>query len=195
MTVLFPTHRTTGPIATDSRVAIRPATELTSMTRYRGGTYSHTVEKIIFIDGNWARTDLIRLNPNVPAYSLDFTGVSPRHPSRYQLGTWSELSHLRGFGQGGRGRLDPATLLSPAAHRRAEPSPARRRLSDRAGQHQRARSDRRDPGRDLVSDQRAGPGHPTAQRSGRRASRPRVGHHVRIRQRTSTRRLFGVFRV
>jgi TQXA domain-containing protein len=99
MTALFPTHRTAGPIATDSRVAIRPATELTSMTRYRGGTYSHTVEKIAFTDGSWARTDLIRLNPNVPAYSLDFTGVSPRHPSRYQPGTWSDLPHLRASGK------------------------------------------------------------------------------------------------
>jgi TQXA domain-containing protein len=99
MTVLFPTRRAAGPIATDSRVAIRPATELTSMTRYRGGTYSHTVEKIAFTDGSWARTDLIRLNPNVPAYSLDFAGVSPRHPSRYQLGTWSELPHLRASGK------------------------------------------------------------------------------------------------
>ncbi len=99
MTILFPTHRTAGPIATESRVAIRPATELTSMTRYRGGTYSHTVEKIAFTDGSWARTDLIRLNPNVPAYSLDFTGVSPRHPSRYQPGTWSDLPHLRASGK------------------------------------------------------------------------------------------------
>ena len=99
MTVLFPTHRTARRIATTSCVAIRPATELSRLTRYRGGTYSHTVEKVIFIDGSWARTDLIRLNPNVPAYSLDFAGVSPRHPSRYQLGTWSELSHLRASGK------------------------------------------------------------------------------------------------
>ena len=99
MTVLFPSHRTAGPTAIRSRVAIRPATELSRLTRYRGGTYSHTVEKVIFIDGSWARTDLIRLNPNVPAYSLDFTGVSPHHPSRYQLGTWSELSHLRASGK------------------------------------------------------------------------------------------------
>jgi TQXA domain-containing protein len=99
MTVLFPAHGTAAPIATDSRVAIRPATELTSMTRYRGGTYSHTVEKIAFTDGSWARTDLIRLNPNVPAYSLDFTGVSPLHPSRYAPGTWSELPHLRASGK------------------------------------------------------------------------------------------------
>ena len=57
--------------------------------------------------------DLIRFNPNVPAYSLDFTGVSPRHPSRYQPGTWSELPHLSRVWQRGRGRLDPAALLSP----------------------------------------------------------------------------------
>jgi TQXA domain-containing protein len=94
MTLLFSSHGTTGRIATDSRVAVRPATELSRLIRYRGGTYSHTVEKVIFIDGSWARTDLIRLNPNVPAYSLDFTGVPPSHPSRYQPGTWSELPHL-----------------------------------------------------------------------------------------------------
>ncbi|PJE20383.1 MAG: TQXA domain-containing protein, partial [Mycobacterium sp.] len=41
------------------------------MTRYRGGTYSHTVDKIVFTDGSTARTDLIRLNPNLQAYSLD----------------------------------------------------------------------------------------------------------------------------
>jgi TQXA domain-containing protein len=99
MTVLFPTHRTAGRIATAGRTAIRPATELSRLTRYRGGTYSHTVEKVIFTDGNSARTDLIRLNPNVPAYSLDFTGVSPCHPSRYQPGTWSELPHLRASGK------------------------------------------------------------------------------------------------
>src|SRR6185437_3933817 len=55
-------------------------------------------EKVVFADGSSARTDLIRLNPNVPAYSLDFTGVAPRHPSRYQPGTWSELAHLRASG-------------------------------------------------------------------------------------------------
>jgi TQXA domain-containing protein len=98
MTILFSHPRTTGRIATDRRVSVRPATELSRMTRYRGGTYSHTVEKVFFTDGNSARTDLIRLNPNVPAYSLDFTGIAPRHPSRYQPGTWSELAHLRASG-------------------------------------------------------------------------------------------------
>jgi TQXA domain-containing protein len=65
------------------------------MTRYRGGTYSHTVDKIVFIDGTTARTDLIRLNPNLQAYSLDFTGIAPHHPSPYRLGAWSALPHLR----------------------------------------------------------------------------------------------------
>ena len=68
------------------------------MTRYRGGTYSHTVDRIVFTDGSWARTDLIRLNPNVPAYSLDFTGIAPHYPSRYQPGSWSELPHLLASG-------------------------------------------------------------------------------------------------
>jgi len=34
----------------------RPATELTRMTRYRGGTYSHTVDTIMFTGGTCART-------------------------------------------------------------------------------------------------------------------------------------------
>lgn len=98
MTILFSSRGTTGRIASERRLSVRPATELSRLTRYRGGTYSHTVEKVVFTDGSSARTDLIRLNPNVPAYSLDFTGVSPRHPSRYQPGTWSELPHLRASG-------------------------------------------------------------------------------------------------
>jgi TQXA domain-containing protein len=99
MTVLPLTDRAVARVATDSRVVVRPAAELTHMTRYRGGTYSHTVDKVVFTDGSWARTDLIRLNPNVHAYSLDFTGIAPHHPSRYQPGTWSELPHLRASGQ------------------------------------------------------------------------------------------------
>jgi TQXA domain-containing protein len=99
MTILPLTDRAAAHVATDSRVVVRPATGLTHMTRYRGGTYSHTVEKIVFTDGSSARTDLIRLNPNVHAYSLDFTGIAPHHPSRYHLGTWSELPHLLASGQ------------------------------------------------------------------------------------------------
>lgn len=95
MTILFSSNGTTARVTTDTRISVRPATELSRMTRYRGGTYSHTVEKVVFTDGSSARTDLIRINPNVPAYSLDFTGVSPSHPSRYQPGTWSELPQLR----------------------------------------------------------------------------------------------------
>ena len=68
------------------------------MTRYRGGTYSHTVDKIVFTDGTSARTDLIRLNPNLQAYSLDFTGIAPTRPSRYRLDAWSALPHLRDRG-------------------------------------------------------------------------------------------------
>ena len=98
MTILFSSHAATGRLTSKRRVAVRPATELSRLTRYRGGTYSHTVEKVVFADGTAARTDLIRLNPNVPAYSLDFTGVSPHHPSRYQPGTWSDLPHLRASG-------------------------------------------------------------------------------------------------
>ncbi|MGO8939702.1 MAG: thioester domain-containing protein [Mycobacterium sp.] len=82
-------------VATRQRILVRPAIELTRMTRYRGGTYSHTVDTIVFTDGTRARTDLIRLNPNLHAYSLDFTGIAPHHPSPYRLGNWSALPHLR----------------------------------------------------------------------------------------------------
>jgi TQXA domain-containing protein len=95
MTVLSIPSRALTPVATRRRVLARPATQLPDMTRYRGGTYSHTVDRIVFSDGTTARTDLIRLNPNVDAYSLDFTGIAPHIPSRYRLGTWSALPHLR----------------------------------------------------------------------------------------------------
>jgi TQXA domain-containing protein len=65
------------------------------MTRYRGGTYSHTVDTIVFTDGSSARTDLIRLNPNIEAYSLDFTGHAPTKPSHYRAATWSAVPNLR----------------------------------------------------------------------------------------------------
>lgn len=94
MTVLSITSRTTAPVKTRRRVLVRPATEVTRMTRYRGGTYSHTVDTVVFADGSRARTDLIRLNPNLRAYSLDFCGIAPDRPSRYRLGTWSALPHL-----------------------------------------------------------------------------------------------------
>ena len=67
----------------------------TRMTRYRGGTYSHTVDTIHFVDGTSARTDLIRLNPNIDAYSLDFTGHAPTRPSHYRAATWSAVPRLR----------------------------------------------------------------------------------------------------
>src|SRR5947209_7145331 len=95
MTVLSMPNRALAQVATRRRVLVRPATEVTRMTRYRGGTYSHTVDRVVFSDGSSARTDLIRLNPNLLAYSLDFTGIAPHLPSRYLLGTWSALPHLR----------------------------------------------------------------------------------------------------
>jgi len=94
MTVMSIPTRASAQVASRPRIVVRPTTELTHMTRYRGGTYSHTVDRIVFTDGSWARTDLIRLNPNVHAYSLDFAGIAPHHPSRYQPGSWSELPHL-----------------------------------------------------------------------------------------------------
>ncbi|OBI39034.1 TQXA domain-containing protein [Mycobacterium sp. E1386] len=98
MTVLSIPTRASAPVETRRRVLVRPATEVARMTRYRGGTYSHTVDTIVFADGSSARTDLIRVNPNLHAYSLDFFGVAPHGPSRYGLGSWSALPHLHSRG-------------------------------------------------------------------------------------------------
>lgn len=71
------------------------------LSRVRGGTYSSTVAKIVFTDGQSALTDLIRLNPGVDSYSLDFTGASPRQIAHYAPSTWpaahpaSERTHER----------------------------------------------------------------------------------------------------
>ncbi len=77
------------------RIQPTPGVDLSRMTRYRGGTYSHTVDTIVFTDGTTARTDLIRLNPNIDAYSLDFAGIAPGRPSRYAADTWAAVPHLQ----------------------------------------------------------------------------------------------------
>lgn len=84
-----------APVAVRRRVSPTPSVDLSRMTRYRPGTYSHTVDTIVFADGTSARTDLIRLNPNIEAYSLDFAGVAPSRPSRYRADTWSAVPHLQ----------------------------------------------------------------------------------------------------
>lgn len=98
MSVLSIPTRAVAPVMSRSRAEVRPRGELAQLTRYKSGTYSHTVDRVVFTDGSWARTDLIRLNPNVPAYSLDFTGIAPHNPSRYEPGSWSELPHLLASG-------------------------------------------------------------------------------------------------
>ncbi|WP_374025399.1 TQXA domain-containing protein [Mycobacterium sp. HNNTM2301] len=95
MTVLSIRDRALTRVRTRRRISVRPVAELPAMTRYRGGTYSHTVERIVFADGTAVRTDLIRLHPNLRAYSLDFSGIAPHLPSRYRPGSWSALPHLR----------------------------------------------------------------------------------------------------
>ncbi|HNP56855.1 MAG TPA: TQXA domain-containing protein [Gordonia sp. (in: high G+C Gram-positive bacteria)] len=62
------------------------------MTRYRGGTYSPTVGRVRFADGAQARTDLIRLNPDVGAYSLDFNGMVTDSPTVYRPHSWDEVT-------------------------------------------------------------------------------------------------------
>ncbi|GAA4401194.1 hypothetical protein GCM10023147_40490 [Tsukamurella soli] len=58
------------------------------LRRYPGGTYSPTVETIVLRDGSRLRTDLIRVNPSIPAYSLDVDGVAPRGPVGYHPTSW-----------------------------------------------------------------------------------------------------------
>ncbi|PWJ24072.1 TQXA domain-containing protein [Branchiibius hedensis] len=58
------------------------------LSRVRGGTYSPTVAQIHFTNGQSALTDLIRLNPGVDSYSLDFFGRSPRQIAHYQGSAW-----------------------------------------------------------------------------------------------------------
>lgn len=89
-----PLAYTAIPAAVARRVHAQPV-DVDTMTRYRGGTYSHTVDTVVFADGTSARTDLIRLNPGIDAYSLDFTGIAPATPSRYRAATWSAVPHLR----------------------------------------------------------------------------------------------------
>jgi TQXA domain-containing protein len=86
---------TGAPVTVRRRVAPMPVSDLSRMTRYRGGTYSHTVDTVTFTDGTSARTDLIRLNPNIEAYSLDFAAIAPMNPSRYRADTWSAVPHLQ----------------------------------------------------------------------------------------------------
>lgn len=82
-------------IAVERRIQPMSAINLSRMTHYRGGTYSHTVDTIVFADGTRARTDLIRLNPNIDAYSLDFAAAAPSTPSRYRADSWSAVPHLQ----------------------------------------------------------------------------------------------------
>ena len=63
-------------------------TALTALSRVRGGMYSSTVDLIRFADGTTAHTDLIRLNPNIDAYSVDFGGISPRRLAHYREAAW-----------------------------------------------------------------------------------------------------------
>ena len=63
---------------------------LTGLSRVRGGTYSPTVGVVRFDDGTTAHTDLIRLNPSIDAYSLDFP-ASPPPLAHYRETRWTDL--------------------------------------------------------------------------------------------------------
>jgi TQXA domain-containing protein len=78
-----------APEPTGSSVPSRSAGGSTTFSRYLGGTYPSTVEVIRFADGTQARTDMVRLHPNIAAYSIDYAGVAPGGPSRYRDGVWA----------------------------------------------------------------------------------------------------------
>ncbi len=67
-----------------------------ALSRVRGGLYSSTVDLIRFADGTTAHTDLIRLNPNIDAYSLDFAGLSPRRLAHYHEAPWQQAPRTAG---------------------------------------------------------------------------------------------------
>lgn len=86
-TALLP--RPSGVPAQPRTAPIPHLAPVTALSRMRGGTFSPTVDIIRFADGSTAHTDLIRLNPNIDAYSLDFDGVSPRQLCHYrEVGWW-----------------------------------------------------------------------------------------------------------
>jgi len=88
---------TPGSVAVVSQRVRRPesAAELPELTRYRGGTYSATVSTTRFADGSTARTDLVRLNPTIDAYSLDALGRVSTNPVRYRPRSSSEVGDIR----------------------------------------------------------------------------------------------------
>lgn len=90
-----PARDTQTTVTVRRSVQPRPIVDIDRMTRYHGGTYSHTVDRVVFADGTSARTDLIRLNPGIAAYSLDFHGIAPTRPSAYRIDTWTAVPHLR----------------------------------------------------------------------------------------------------
>lgn len=94
---------------------------LTGLSRVRGGTYSPTVGVVRFDDGTTAHTDLIRLNPSIDAYSLDFHGRSPRQLSHYRETRWTDLPSRAGG--------SPDLLLAILNHSYPHISP--RRLTER----------------------------------------------------------------
>ncbi|GED99430.1 TQXA domain-containing protein [Gordonia crocea] len=87
-----PLPRPVIPVATPAASPAVDVPPFERLTRYRGGTYSPTVARIRFADGTTARTDLIRLNPDVSAYSLDFNGMVTDSPTVYRPRAWDRVT-------------------------------------------------------------------------------------------------------
>lgn len=138
------------PVVVRRRIQPRPAIELSRLTRYHGGTYSHTVDRIASTDGTFARTDLIRLNPGVEAYSLGLHRRRAAAAVALRRGVLCRPAECAGPLVRGGDRLDPAELLPDVARRGTEPTTARRRIPAGRRAHRRARGHRRHPGGDLA---------------------------------------------
>lgn len=91
----FPTALNPGVTSTVHATGVIESAEAMPavLTRTRSGLYSPTVGRIRTALGDVIRADLIRLTPNVDAYSLDAHGASPRHRAEYRADRWSAVEH------------------------------------------------------------------------------------------------------
>ena len=128
MTAAFPHPRTplrTRPTVTvRRRVRPRPTVDLTRLTRYRGGTYSHTVDTIVFSRRHHRahRPDPAQSQRRgvLPGLHRGLAHQAVALPGRHLVGG----AEPAGPRPRGRSRLDPAELLSRLRNRRTEPPTA-----------------------------------------------------------------------
>ena len=145
--------------ATRSIVSGLPA----RLNRYLGGLCSPTIQMIQLTDGRRARTDLVRLNPTVDAYSLDLDGIAPTPVSHYRPSRQSDTGTRPADPALARilaGSFPLVTLPELSRRVRAAGYPLAK------GGPARARGDRRDPSGTLALHQRGGPRRASPQHPG-----------------------------